>query len=463
MSLVKRAWWSVWNNRWRTLVLLLMLSVISTLVLVSLSLYHSTVQAEKNARSTLGSEVRLEYDYEKSLNRSEEENRKINTWPTIAMAQSLAHLSQVKDYNYLRPLAFIAGNFKAVENETMTEDVEITFDGPAFELENVSIYEVLNTALLKEFIDGTHTMISGRHITRDDTGQRLVLMESTLAEQNHLNIGDTIEVRTIITDEKEQFEIVGIYTTSKSAADAATTIVQTHEIPQNIMYGSFFDLGEGEQAGQAVTISKAMYYLEEPDQIPAFVKKAEALGTIDFDIYRLHTNQKALQTMTYAIEKVGSWSKVMLILVFTAGTIIMGLMLVLFIRLRKTEMGILLSLGEKRRNIVMQLFLETVILLIVSVLISVMSGSLMMGEVSDQLLSKQVESVENQQKTYTQGAKVFILQDDASEPIKQLNVQLTLPTILGLAGAGLLLTLIATIISAALILRLNPKAILADH
>ncbi|ASA23231.1 ABC transporter permease [Paenibacillus donghaensis] len=463
MSYLRRALWSVWNNQRRTLLLLLTLTIIATLVFTSLSLYYASDQAKTHARNTLGSEVRLEYDYEKSMKNTQSEGSRISTWPTIAMAQSLSGLDDVTDYNFLRPIPFVAGNFSAVNNETMTEDVEITFDGPAFELANVSVHQVLGTVMMKEFMDGTHTLISGRHITRDDIGKRLVLMESRLADKNNLSVGDIIEVKAEVTNREAQFEIVGIYKTEWTFGDI-TSYISTDNIQYNIMYGSFFELSAGEITAdeQKLTIAKAMYYMDAPEHITPFVEAAHQLDTVDYETFYLNTNERALQTMTFAIDKVSSFSRIMLVLVFAAGAIILSLLLFLFIRSRKTEMGILLSLGESRGKIIAQLLTETLIVLFISLVFSLIGGGIISEKTSEQLLTRQVENFELKQETYTQGAKVFVVPNNEAEPIKKLDVQLTSPVLLGLGAVGVILTIIATIFPALLILRLHPKKILAD-
>lgn len=76
-------------------------------------------------------------------------------------------------------------------------------------------------------------------------------------------------------------------------------------------------------------------------------------------------------------------------LVAIAGTIILALIVILMIRERRYEIGVLLSLGESRWKIVAQFFAEMVMVLIVSVVLAGFGGKFVGNKLGDQLVSQQ--------------------------------------------------------------------------
>ena len=75
----------------------------------------------------------------------------------------------------------------------------------------------------------------------------------------------------------------------------------------------------------------------------SFVKQAEKL--IDTDTYSLQTNDQMYQQMLQPLNNVKSFAKNIVLLVGIAGAVILTLIVMLSIKDRRYEMGVLLSLG----------------------------------------------------------------------------------------------------------------------
>ena len=213
----------------------------------------------------------------------------------------------------------------------------------------------------------------------------------------------------------------------------------------------------------------------------SFVKQANKL--IDTDTFSLETNDQKYQQMLQPLNNVSSFAKNIVILVAAAGVIILTLIIMLSIRERKYEIGVLLSLGESRMKVISQFFVEIFICMIFALGIAAASGNVVGNAVGNQLLSQQTTSqnVEGQEANAAgnnggpggqgqmpgggnggprgggqMGGNPFT----QTEEIQELNISVKPMEILSLAGIGLGISLFSIVLSSAGILRLNPKKIL---
>ena len=105
-------------------------------------------------------------------------------------------------------------------------------------------------------------------------------------------------------------------------------------------------------AGNEDTLDSATYTLSDPSEMDSFVAQAEKL--IDTDTYSIQTNDQMYQSMLTPLNNVASFAKNIIVLVAVAGVIILTLIVMLSIRERKYEIGVLLSLGESRIKVILQ-------------------------------------------------------------------------------------------------------------
>lgn len=168
--------------------------------------------------------------------------------------------------------------------------------------------------------------------------------------------------------------------------------------------------------------------------------------------------------MVGPIENVASTSKWIIYLVSVAGSIILGLIIMLTIKERRKELGILLAIGEKKGKLIGQLLVEVLCIAALAFSLSVFTGGTVSQAMGDSLLQKEVTSSEEQQQ---QGADnqvfMFGMNDDQGQdvdPIDNIDISVTSQDVLKLGGLGLVIAILSTILPALSILRLNPKDIL---
>lgn len=279
--------------------------------------------------------------------------------------------------NKLKAIIFIllqqtglASDFDPNENATSTTEEESdsseTMEGRGGMVQgDVTLQGVAFTDSTTEFMDSTSQMVEGEHLTEDDIGTNVAIIEQTLAEDNELAIGDTITITNPQDDTiTVELEIKGIYSTTSTGSDQAMDF--TAMIPYNKIYVPYTAAATLKGPDYEGTIDSAIYYMDDPADIESFVNQAKDESSIDFDTFLLNANDDLYQQMVGPIENVASFSNNIVYLVSIAGAIILGLIVMMSIRERKYEMGVLLALGEKRWKLAGQFIVEILLVAVLS-------------------------------------------------------------------------------------------------
>jgi putative ABC transport system permease protein len=334
---------------------------------------------------------------------------------------------------------------------------------------DITIQGVTYTDSTTEFMDSTSTLVEGEHINEEDIGENVALIEQTLAEENDLSVGDTITV-TNPSDDSNTVELIvkGIYSTTSTGSDQGRNF--TALIPYNKVYVPYTTATTLKGTDYEGTIDSAIYYIDNPAELNSFVNQAQLESSIDFDTFKLDANDQLYQQMVGPIDNVASFSNNIVYLVSIAGAIILGLIIMMSIRERKYEMGVLLAIGEKRWKLVGQFIVEILLVAAISFGIATFSGNAVANQVSDQLLNQELETAEQTNTpasfggrgTFGRGmAGVQAGQTQQVETIEDLDVSVTADDLGLLAIIGILIAILSSLLPTFSVVRLQPKAILS--
>lgn len=86
------------------------------------------------------------------------------------------------------------------------------------------------------------------------------------------------------------------------------------------------------------------------------------------------------------VESMSTLSRYVLFAAIFATVLITGLVVLLFLRDRKHELGIYLSLGEQRGKVIGQILIEVIVVAFVGITLSLFSGNFLASQVSDTLI-----------------------------------------------------------------------------
>ena len=279
---------SLKKNIGKTILLFVIIVVITNLVIAGLSIQSATQKSMDQIRSSLGNDVTLSVDFRNMMKNREPGAAVSNeTSLTTTMADSLKNLKYVESYNYQISTSADSDSISAVENKSDNsnnqQDTNKPNDQPEQALNQGDFTISANTTMeyLDSFTNSNYTLTDGRLLTSDDANTNNCVIETNLASDNDLSVGDTFTITTTVNDETitQELTIVGIY-----------EIQSTNEIgsahfnnPVNTIYT---DLSIGQTlTGSSENITSAIYYLDDPENAEAFVelakkKKAEAQSSM---------------------------------------------------------------------------------------------------------------------------------------------------------------------------------------
>lgn len=146
--------------------------------------------------------------------------------------------------------------------------------------------------------------------------------------------------------------------------------------------------------GASNTIDSAVFNISNPENLSNFA--SEAKGGIDTSKYQIVTSDEIYKQMLQPLNNVSTFAQNIVILVAIAGAVILTLIVILSIRERRYEIGVLMSLGESRLKIIGQFFIELLAVSGVSIIIASVAGNFVGNAIGSQLLAQQNSSSSSQ-------------------------------------------------------------------
>ncbi|MEK4096786.1 ABC transporter permease [Bacillus sp. FSL E2-0195] len=472
MNFMKRAILSMKKRVGTSLILMAVFLIVTNLVLAGFTIQNASKKAADAARKKLGADVTLSLDFDK-LGQQARETGEMPNPPKLNTkeADQLAKSKYVKDYNYITSTLGISDGLKLVGASEGEEEGKGkagmaavrggSGSGTEIDMNSSFMIEgVRKTALQESFKNGKSKITDGKPITEQMKDQNVALMEKRLAELNNLKVGDKVKVQSGDKKETLEVEIIGIYETNEQAMGQQAPPIMD---PANKLYMPHSTMKKLE-IDQGISSIQVVYFLKDPQNIEAFKEEAKK-SDIDFNYYKLDAHDSLYKQMIGPIENISSTSQMIIYIVSIAGAIILGLIIMLSIKARRKEMGILLSIGEKKWKLMAQFVVEVVCIAILAFGLSITTGAKISQFIGNNLLSSEIATAGEETNTSQNGTVMVAgpggtVQNQKEDPIDRINVSVTGEDVGKMGGIGLAIAILATLLPALSILRLNPKQIL---
>lgn len=385
----------------KTFILLLVLLFINSMILGSYMILHATEDSRITMQEKMGTKAVLEV---KGSDRFITENE----------VRKIRDMDGVISVNRMADSAVYPVNFNPITNSDSEEENNwkvtlLSYD----ELERDSAFSDLRYRLMK-----------GDMIT-EGSGKGAVI-NFALADANGLEIGDEMEVGTE-TGSVINVKIIGVFVAG-SERNQMDTLPAVNRIENQIFIDNESYTGLFDNAGYR----KIAVYTKKPDQIDVLVQELKDFLGSRVEITTADILYRQLEVPLNRIVRV---MKLMLVFTLAAGVTITSILLCMWMRSRKREIAVFISMGKKKTDILMQVFMETAAVFCLSVSGACVIGSGMAG-IMKELLMKENTAV-------------------------LLSVSLQAGDIAAMFFAGGCIAVIAVCISLLPILRANPKDILS--
>jgi len=385
----------------KTFILLLVLLFINSMILGSYMILHATEDSRITMQEKMGTKAVLEV---KGSDRfiTENEVRKIRDMDGVISVNRMADSA-------VYPVNFNPITNSDSEDENNWKVTLLSYD----ELERDSAFSDLRYRLMK-----------GDMIT-EGSGKGAVI-NFALADANGLEIGDEMEVGTE-TGSVINVKIIGVFVAG-SERNQMDTLPAVNRIENQIFIDNESYTGLFDNAGYR----KIAVYTKKPDQVDVLVQELKDFLGSRVEITTADILYLQLEVPLNRIVRV---MKLMLVFTLAAGVTITSILLCMWMRSRKREIAVFISMGKKKTDIFMQVFVETAVVFCLAAFGACVIGSGMAG-IMKELLMKENTAV-------------------------LLSVSLQAGDIAAMFFAGGCIAVIAVCISLLPILRANPKDILS--
>ena len=342
---------------------------------------------------------------------------------------------------------------------------------------DLTVIGVSDYALDEKFASSDYVLVEGEGISTSLETKNAVIIEESLADVNEIKVGDTIKITASNDGDKISLKVVGIYkaeniTTSNISGMGVSLdynkLYVKYEKALEIKEKASKENEDSEAMFRGVTnsssgIDEVVFKVDDPANVDSVLEFAKNTD-IDWEKFKVDANTEEYESMIEPLENVASFAKILVGIVTIAGALIIMLILMLWIKERTYETGILLSLGESKFKIIMQYALEVLLIAIVAFTLSIFSGNIISEKVGDILLEKEISTLSEESGDMPQMdmGRFEMMEGQNQEVISDIDVSVNLEVIMQLYGFGILIVLISSIIPTMLVFRYKPKKILSS-
>ncbi|MFU0573156.1 ABC transporter permease [Gardnerella greenwoodii] len=431
ISLCSRAWLAIFRKPRRNAIIVL----IMTLVLSALVSQAGISASVEDARNHLQSSIGLGFTV-RAKTRGETLPERMNA-NSNSVATSNSPIPQDLDANegidssQIRKFAAISGVKTVVEERDVLatpvgKQIVLPLQGPRLDDDVLAhaagITGTTDSRLSQGFQEGLYRLEQGEHITNSSIGKAIVHRD--FAKKNNLKIGSTI---TLKQGFNVKVSVVGIFAGKLQTKGALPSDASENRI--------FTDLSSALFLAGSAKRSVLRCVVERSDLLANAIRQAKTIAGKWADVEQ---NASQLSGVINSVNSVQQLVQMIFVVLSFVGILVLGLVLVFWVRARMHEIGVLMSIGLSKAVIVSQLLVEIVILNIVSFIISLGLGAAFSGVIGSAILHSANSS--------------FIADGVAVLPLTQTFIAFVI---------GLLISIVALIIAVLPIVIKKPRQILS--
>ena len=335
MSIFNRAYLYIIRKKVRSSILFLIVTLIS-FFLLSGSVLNTTVN---NISKNLYKDVNFGFNIESA----DKFNKEIEK-DTLKKIEELKGIT-TKNYIFSKPVV-VEGKKVVQENQNITLNDE---------MKNKSNLVMMNgITASKSNIDFKSEVLKlekGRHIEENDKNK--IMIHEKFAELNNINLGDKIK----LSQEGKilELEVVGIYSGEKTN----TFNGLSSDFIENTVYTDYKSSQELLALISNNKVTSVEYGVEDPTNLDDVIKTVENLGINNLMVSKSNKNYELITSSVESITKITNIIRIGSVVV---GVVILSLILMFWVRERTYEIGILLSLGTSKVNLVLQFIVEVLLI-----------------------------------------------------------------------------------------------------
>ena len=359
--------------------------------------------------------------------------------------EGIKNLDRINEYNLeYETLAQLKGD------DVFGGEQKVEISNLNSEYENLlKIFGVRDSSLSNDFTSEVFKIVEGRHIGKDDKNK--IIVHEELAKQNQYELGDKVSIKQIKQydpdDEdinsniglENEYEIVGIFSGKKQESYTGFS----SDYSENM---TFIDYSSSQKISGIDSnyekLNQATYFVNSPENMGKVISSIKNMN-INWSNIDLEKNTKIFDDISTTVGSIKGIIQIITYSVILGGCIVLSLILILWLRERIYEIGILLSIGIGKREIIGQFILELVFISIPSLFISTLIGNLVTRKILSEIILKEkiISTLSNASNKIFGSENIFIICQSY--------------------GLLILIILLSVLITSGIILLKKPKEILS--
>jgi len=442
-------------------------------------------------------------------------------WPTVMpltaeLIRQIATLPQVESYHYsasaffnTQLIEYLLVGAESTGGGSMCiwdEESDDCFEHLTIHIGNQIILRGTSDYEPVEMREGLIELVLGNdfenHQQQQSTSGYPVLISSGLAEINGFQIGSTFTLQSevqylnwdhldlreaswddLLFDQMEyEFEIIGLFDVMPLETDdewfeaqrqrelanrvfttnAAVETVQTFEFEGHAAAAAFAGEEWGVDFDEWGSLMETTIMLTDPLELESF-KAAVASYLPEFWIVNDLTG--TFSQISTSMETLNSIADGVLLAATGATVLILSLLITLFLKDRRHEIGIYLALGEKKTKIILQILFEVVTTAFIGITFSIFVGNAISANISREMIRTELAQPVEQdpwRNPWIEGLEDLGFGRNLSpeEMLNAFDTSLNANAIVLLYVVGLGTVVISTLIPIVYVAKLNPKKVL---
>ena len=503
MNYLKRATTSIKRRPVKSLIFLFLVTLLASLTAGSITIRQAINHTDANLRHRMPSIMMVEaYD----AFYAETGEWSLVEFPVLTpeMIREIADLDYVRFFDY----TIDVGGWSVTSSDLEPWNIEGIM-WPIMSTYNVGLGSYIRPRGVStpEFIearDGFLELVEGRTFTEDELNNPSdvtpVIISAELARMNNLDVGSTFDSRFVIWDEGEGGTIDGMIPLDEQGFEMVVDVhfpmviiglfeadlpvitpdmtpelgfpisnqnARVHHIvylPNHVAEEMFMLRIENEQwwEDDSQPVVHHFFTLADPMYHRDF---AHAIGQLEGDWQAIDLST-GFQAISASMENLNEIADFILMGAVVATILIISLVVLLFLRDRRHEVGVYLAMGDKKINIIKQMVLELIPLAMIGLTMALFIGNIVSSHLSQEIVRQDLmanpptqESVQMGGQLENLGYRFNITHDQLLE---SYEISLDGGVVLAFYGIGIGVVIIATLVPIIFAVNVDPKKLLME-
>ncbi len=368
--MIKNAIAYITRKRNRTLIIFIILTIVLSCLYSCLTIMKSSNEIERALYESSNSLI--------SITKKDGKYFNVNQFKDIEKLKEIEE--KIIQYDGLAKLkdAKVVSGEQRINREDLSDEFKNV----------VSLEATNNTKRNILFSSGVFTIKEGKNIEENDKNS--IIVHEEFAKQNNLKLGDEVDLELLDIEKSgkiksHKFKIIGIFSGKKQE----TYTGLSSDFSENMVFVDYSTSQEILNKSENNKIAnKILMYSGSAESTDLALNKLKELK-IDESKYFVEKDSNAFEESLESVSGIKHIIKIMTSSIMLGGMVVLSLILILWLRERIYEIGIFLSIGTSKIQIIMQFIFELIFISMPSIISSLLLGNVLLKVIVDGFINSE--------------------------------------------------------------------------